>query len=140
MSLADPKPSRVKDKGVYAEFYARGPHTCLHCGSPYVSAAHLLRGKDREDVLEGLIPLCGDGARGCHGSFDSGHSYIGDFGRKVTPGHVKASVAHFLRHEAGADQTAYLIRRLGPFGAEAFVLRLEGAMFSCVVDERGGVE
>ena len=45
--------------------------------------------------------------------FDSGHAYRGDFGRKVTPAQVKASVARYLRSEDGADSAAYLIHKLG---------------------------
>jgi hypothetical protein len=125
VNVADPKPTRKYDPTVYDEFHERD-QLCLHCGSRHVTAAHLLRGSRREDDIRGLIPLCGSGSHGCHGAFDSGHSYIGDFGVKVTPEAVKASVAHFLRHEAGDDACAYLIERLGPFGAEAYVQKLEG--------------
>jgi len=123
---ADVKPSRVHDPEVYRLFHAR-ELTCVHCGNRNVSAAHLLRGKDREDVLAGLVPLCGGGSSGCHGAFDSGHSYIGDFGPSVTPALVKQSVARYLRSEAGEDSAAYLIHKLGPFGAEAYVQKLEQA-------------
>jgi hypothetical protein len=114
----------LHDCTVYARFHAIYD-TCLACGHRGVEAAHLLRGKDREDVLEGLIPLCSL----CHGAFDKRTTHIGDFGRKVTPQLVDAKVAAFLRSEAGDDHCAYLIRRRGPFGAEHYVLNLEGARF-----------
>jgi hypothetical protein len=81
----------------------------------------------REDVLAGLIGLCGSGAHGCHGAFDNGHSYTAQDGTKVTPELVKARVAAWLRSEEAADQCAYLIERLGPFGAESYVQKLEQA-------------
>jgi translation elongation factor EF-Tu-like GTPase len=127
MALVDYKdPPRVKDAQVYHAFH-RMHRECLHCGRGNTTAAHLLRGPKREDVLDGLVPLCGGGSSGCHGAFDEGHAYIGDFGRKVTPAAVRLSVAFFLRSEAGADHAAYLIRRLGPFGAEDYVQKLEAS-------------
>lgn len=126
-TLSDPKPQkRIKDPSVYDRFYEIWT-ACLHCGNRSFTAAHLLRGKYREDVLAGLLPLCGSGGSGCHGAFDSGHAYIRYDGRRVTPAQVKKTVAAFLRSEAGEAQAAYLIRKLGPFGAEAYVLKLEAA-------------
>lgn len=127
--LSDPKPQRVKDDPyVYAEFHRQG-YRCLHCDAPWPTAAHLLRGVSREDVIEALIPLCGSGSSGCHGAFDEGHSYISPvMFRKVTPDDVKASVARYLRSPAGQKQAQYLMRRLGVFGAETYVLKLEGRL------------
>lgn len=126
-ALPDPRPpKRVRDQSVYAQFHAKG-HVCLHCGNRNVTAAHLLRGSKREDVLAALVPLCGHGSWGCHGAFDSSQAYTGDFGRKVTPEAVKASVAAFLRSEAGEAHAAYLISKLGVFGAERFVQKLEAS-------------
>src|SRR5207344_1588781 len=109
----DPKPPvRVKDGLVYAAFHAQH-HRCLHCDAPWPTAAHLLRGVSREDVLEALVPLCGGGSSGCHGAFDSGHSYHSmALCRTVTPEDVKASVAEFLRSDDGEKHAAYLIGRL----------------------------
>lgn len=120
---ADLKPTpRVRDRYVYVLFHDRNDR-CLHCRSSRdVEAAHLLRGVLREDVLAGLIPLC----HRCHEAFDKNLSYLDGFG-KVTPSDVKRTVAWFLRDESGADQAAYLIRRLGAFGAEHYVQKLEAA-------------
>jgi hypothetical protein len=123
---ADLKPApRIVDHTVYKRFHERY-WTCLACGHQPVSAAHLIgKGRRGDDVPGNLIPLCGGGSSGCHGAYDNGHSYIGDFGRKVTPEIVRYQIAQFIRSEAGEDHAAYLIRKLGPFGAEAFVQRLE---------------
>jgi len=48
--------------------------------------------------------------------------------KTVTPEDVKRSVAEHLRSEEGEQQAAYLIGRLGVFGAEAYLLRLEGQL------------
>lgn len=126
--LADPKPSRAKNQMVYAEFHNQH-HVCLHCGAPFPTAAHLLRGVSREDVLEALVPLCGGGSSGCHGAFDSGHSHQSTHTfERVTPADVKRSVAAHIRSEQGEKQAAYLISRLGAFGAEQYVLRMEGRL------------
>lgn len=124
----DPKDEpRVKDPGVYKAFH-RYDRECLHCGNRHVSAAHLLGGNMREDDIDGLVPLCGGGSSGCHGAFDRGHSYIGDFGRKVTPAAVRFSVAFFLKSEAGDDQRAYLKRRLGLGGYANYIEKLEAGV------------
>ena len=117
----DPRPPRrVKDRDVYTRFHAID-WDCLSCGGRPVEAAHLLRGKDREDNLNGLVPLC----HGCHECFDKGLSYRGAFGHKFTPDVVKAKVARYIRSEAGDDARAYLIEKRGQFGAEVYVQSLE---------------
>src|SRR5262245_43927781 len=124
----DPKPAkRIRDELVFELFHDQYWH-CLHCGKVNVSAAHVIsRGAGGDDVMANLVPLCGGGSTGCHGAFDNGHSYIGDFGQKITPEAVKASIAAFIRSEEGEAHAAYLIAKLGPFGAEAWVqTRLEG--------------
>ena len=120
----DPKPApRVKDPDAYARFH-RFYQECLHCGNRHISFSHLLSGNDREDVFEAGVPLCGGGTSGCHGAWH-GHAYIGDFGKKVTPRAVRWSVHFFISSEAGNDQRAYLQRKLGPAGYEAYMERLE---------------
>ena len=120
---ADPKPAkRVRDQTVYKQFHAAG-HDCWACGNRHVEAAHLLRGTQREDVLEALIPLC----RGCHKVFDEGGKYRGDFGHVFTQAFIMHAVARQLRHESGDDQRDYLVRKLGMWRAERYVQELEEA-------------
>lgn len=118
---ADLKSVRVRDKSMYATFHAQG-HRCLNCGATNPQAAHLLRGKDREDLLEAVVPLCFL----CHPAFDEGVT-VSDGATVVGPRDVRPVVAAFLRSDAGADQAAYLIRKLGAFGAEAYVQKLEAS-------------
>lgn len=123
---ADPKPTRIRDDEVYTLFHKRD-HVCVCCGSRDVSAAHIIgRGAGGDDVVANLVPLCGDGSRGCHGAYDNGHAYQGAGGRRITPEIVRWSIARYIRSEAGEDAAVYLIAKLGPFGAEAFVQKLEG--------------
>lgn len=123
----DPKaPPRVKDPDVYKRFHAAG-HDCLACGNRNVTAAHLLGGNRREDDIRALVPLCGGGSGpGCHGAWH-GNPYRGDFGHYFTMAEVKNAVARHLRHEAGDDNRAYLVERLGEEGAEAYIEKLEAA-------------
>ena len=124
----DPKPERQKEPMVYAEFHAQH-HVCVHCGAPWPTAAHLLRGVLREDHIDALVPLCGGGSSRCHGAFDSGHAYTSSVTfERVTPADVKRSVAKFLASPEGQRQAAYLVRKLGGFGAEAYRLRLLGVL------------
>lgn len=123
----DPKaPPRVHDPDVYKQFH-RLYDECLVCGNRHVTAAHLLGGSDREDVLAGLIPLCGGGAGpGCHGAWH-GNPYRGDFGHYFTTAFVKNAVAAALRTEPWDDQRNYLEARLGVEAAELYIERLEEA-------------
>ena len=126
MSQPDPKPPPpVRDLAVLRRFHAFYSN-CVHCGNAHITAAHLVgRGRGGDDHMGNLVPLCGSGSSGCHGAFDNGHTFIGDFGRRVTPTAVKASVAYFIRSEAGDDHRKYLVGKLGSFGAESFVQKLE---------------
>ena len=45
---------------------------CLVCGELAGSAHHVIkRGRGGDDVQENLVPLCGDGTRGCHGLIEA---------------------------------------------------------------------
>ena len=119
-----PEP-RVKDPDVYKQFH-RLYDSCLACGNRHITAAHLLGGNKREDVLAGLVPLCGGGTSGCHGAWH-GNPYRGDFGHYFTTEFVKSQVAYQIRGEGGDDWRDYLVSRLGEWGAELYLLKLEGA-------------
>lgn len=46
---------------------------CELCGSIDISIHHIYpRGQGGDDVWENLVPLCGDGTRGCHGGVEAG--------------------------------------------------------------------
>lgn len=45
---------------------------CRSCGAWPVSLHHVVsRSLGGDDVAENLIPLCGDGTRGCHGAIEN---------------------------------------------------------------------
>lgn len=125
--LADPKPAqRIVDPKVYPKFYALWD-SCLACGSPRITAAHLYgKGQGGDDVLANLIPLCGSGSSGCHGAYDNGHSYLGDFGRLVTPVAVRSMIGAWLQSEAGEAARWYLTSKLGAEASRAWVERTFG--------------
>jgi hypothetical protein len=114
-------PKRIVNPKAMRDFH-KVSHECVHCGNPHVSAAHILgKGRRGDDIEANLVPLCGDGSSGCHGAYDNGHSYIGDFGRKVTPDAVRASVGRYILSEAGCDAAWYLTAKLGTGGSVAFL-------------------
>ncbi len=71
----DPKPAkRIKatptDWEIIRKFFAYSP--CAHCGQAYESLHHILpRSQGGSDLVDNLVPLCGDGTRGCHGTLES---------------------------------------------------------------------
>jgi hypothetical protein len=45
---------------------------CVNCGLAYQSLHHILpRSQGGDDLVINLVPLCGDGTRGCHGLLES---------------------------------------------------------------------
>lgn len=120
---ADPRPAkRIKDKDVFAEFYAFSQE-CLCCGYYRVEAHHLLsRGQGGDDVLANLVPLCSS----CHGVLHSGHPRRGDFGQFVTPTIVRDRIGSWLLSEAGDDARWYLTGKLGLEGSRAWMERQFG--------------
>ena len=63
------KKARGKEEWVPLRDAKLGP--CRACGHADVSLHHLVGGNSREDVADALVPLCGDGTRGCHGIITS---------------------------------------------------------------------
>jgi hypothetical protein len=119
--ISDPKPAkRIRDRTAFQDFYAKD-HACLVCGWHFCEAHHVLhRSQGGDDVLANLVPLCSNCHMAAHGA-----TVRGDFGRDVTPEIVRFQIAYYIRSEAGSDLAAYLIGKLSPFGAEAFVQKLE---------------
>ena len=118
---ADPKPAkRIRDKGVFSTFHARG-HDCLSCGhGRFIQAHHVLgRGQGGDDVLANLVPLCNQ----CHGALH-GHPYRA-YGVRIDAAWVRRALARHVRSEPGTDTRFYLRAKLGEFPAEAFVQRME---------------
>ena len=50
-----------------------GPHPCVHCGEARdVSLHHAVpKSQGGDDLLWNMVPLCGDGVRGCHGLLET---------------------------------------------------------------------
>lgn len=104
---ADPKPEpRVKSPEALREAREafRG-HPCVACGDGRVGVSlhHVVpRSQGGDDVVENLVPLCGDGTRGCHGLLET-HG----------PGweRVAARVRAFVLGRA--SRTGYVVGKIG---------------------------
>jgi hypothetical protein len=47
-------------------------HPCVSCGQRHESLHHAVPKSQRgADVIPNLVPLCGDGSRGCHGTLEA---------------------------------------------------------------------
>jgi hypothetical protein len=82
---------------------------CRVCGATRISFHHLAGGNYRHDHADNVIPLCGDGSRGCHGIYTShwtGESYDGQT-------RTWADVADAIRRSLTPSETAYLISLRG---------------------------
>lgn len=126
-----PKPRKpIRDRYVFTVFHDLGPYDCVSCGhgrGGIIEAHHLVsRGQGGDDVLGNLVPLC----RGCHAAYH-GNPYTA-FGVRIDAAHVRQALAAYVRSEAGDHARDYLYRKLGVFGAEAFVQRLEAGKASRV--------
>lgn len=78
MTAPDPKPAaRIVDRKATTRKLLED-RTCRACGRPASSGHHLLpKGERGDDVVDNVIPLCGDGASGCHGALH-GNPYTVD--------------------------------------------------------------
>lgn len=71
----DPKPAKRR-RASQSDWEAIREHfehaTCAHCGLAYQSLHHAVPKSQRgSDVIPNLVPMCGDGTRGCHGTLES---------------------------------------------------------------------
>lgn len=88
---------------------------CVICGSINISIHHVLpRSQCGDDVWENLVPLCGDGTTGCHGSVEGAAD------------HACHALGKYLLAER-PDTVAYLETKLnGPEAASAWLCRRYG--------------
>jgi len=121
--MLDAKPAkRIVNPQAMRDFHKESHHECVACGNRHVTAAHILgKGRGGDDVRANLVPLCGSGSSGCHGAYDNGHAYRGDFGKRITADYVKFMVARYVLSEGGDDARWYLTGKLGPEGSRAFL-------------------
>lgn len=83
------------------------------CGARAESVHHLLGGSRRANVLENLVPLCGDGTRGCHGVYTTHH--------RLGTGRTWLDVATAIREtleEQYPDRIAYLVAEVNETGLD----------------------
>jgi hypothetical protein len=120
-TLADPKPARrIVDGHAYREFHALAKR-CLFCGERFGEAHHILsRGRGGDDLLANFVPLCFQDHQAVHGTPYTARPFDSPSIR-VTGEMVRRRIGAWLVSEEGATARAYLIGKLGPRPAEAFL-------------------
>ena len=82
------------------------------CGRTADSIHNLVGGVgEREDVLENLVPLAGDGTRLCHGALTSAQTTVDPEGNRILPGVVRAGIR--INLERFPEKLAYVTLRRG---------------------------
>lgn len=122
--MLDPKPTRERaSRSEYGRLsdlayeQTRGACGC-GCGRRAASVHHLAGGIDREDVLENLLPLAGDGTRLCHGALTSGNvtcdyaSWRAPVVARIRPIDVRRGIRRTLE-DRFPEKLAYLLERKG---------------------------
>jgi hypothetical protein len=115
----DPKPprayhaSRTRYAQLREEAYAQTLGFCFcGCGRAADSTHHLIGGiSEREDVIENLVPLAGDGTRLCHGAMTTAQTTTDALGNRILPGVVRAGIRRNL--EEFPEKRAYVVARKG---------------------------
>jgi hypothetical protein len=95
----DPKPTaRIIDPDA-GRAKVWGERRCRVCCQPYDLTRHHLVpvSLGGDDVDDNIVPLCGDGTRGCHG-------LVEDF---------RADYRHALRLTMAAEEVAYVVAKKG---------------------------
>lgn len=98
----------------WAEYRRRKGDRCRVCGAPNASLHHLLGGSWRSDELDNLVPLCGDGTRGCHGIYTSRMTGVSLDGTRRT----WEQVADRIRRSLTDGERLYIVERVGDTGLE----------------------
>lgn len=115
----DFKPApRIVDKGASKRKLLTEP-TCRACGEPAANGHHLLgRAQRGDDCESNIIPVCGSGSMGCHGSLH-GNPYVSRFGRRWEARDVRLAIGLALR----PDEHSYVVQTLGWMPAASFLAR-----------------
>lgn len=87
--MPDPKPdARIVDPTATRR-KVLGDRACRACGNQAATGHHLLpKGERGDDVVDNIVPVCGDGTQGCHGALH-GSPYV----VQVSPGRCECGVA-----------------------------------------------
>lgn len=112
--VGDPKPARrVADRkvGILKVQSEARCRACGYRGLSHISRAHLVpKGQRGDDVDANIVPLCGGGTTGCHGSLTDHHpaSYP-----SLYAGRDWKFVASALRGRLTEEEESYVIRKKG---------------------------
>jgi hypothetical protein len=109
---ADPRPARRIVDSAAGTAKVRRERRCRACGSrQQLSRAHIVpKGQRGDDVDANIVPLCGGGTDGCHGSLTSHHAATYP---SWLEGQEWQAVASALRDNLRDDEIAYVLRKKG---------------------------
>lgn len=126
-ALCFPKPApRIKSPQTIQSFRQLGQR-CLYCAQPRAVDAHHVLPKSRggDDLMDNLVPLC----RRCHGAVH-GSPYLIELepgkNLRVEASHVRRVIGRWLASDDGMEARGYLVAKLGPTAAKAFMVREYG--------------
>ena len=89
-----------------------GEGRCRVCGSRWaISRAHLVpKGQRGDDIDDNIVPLCGGGTDGCHGSLTDHH--LASWPSLLT-GVEWTAIAALLRERLSSDEEGYILQKKG---------------------------
>lgn len=114
MTIGDPRPERrIADRKAGIE-KVRREGKCRACGlrvPRLLSRAHLVpKGQRGDDIDANIVPLCGDGTRGCHGALTDHHNASWP---SLLMGWPWTSVASALRRRLSHEEREYILGKKG---------------------------
>jgi hypothetical protein len=114
MTVGDPRPTRrvVDPHAGTGKVVAEGRcRACGRKGLSYLNRAHLVsKGQRGDDVEDNIVPLCGSGTSGCHGSLTDHHP-------ASWPSHLEGAewteISSALRATLRKSEVKYILTKKG---------------------------
>lgn len=97
--------------------------TCIACGRRASNGHHVIsvgRGKTGDDVVEGILSLCGTGAQGCHGALHGSPEVVGN--ERHDAEWVARRIGERLDRDR-PDVVAYVLGKMGVVAGLDFLRR-----------------
>lgn len=131
MTAPDPRPpARVVDQTATRRKLAVD-RVCRACGARAESGHHLIpKGARGDDVVDNVVPLCGDGTRRCHAAVHGTpyYAHVGPEGQ----GGVERRDGEWVRHRIGArlrpEELMYVGSKLGAEAGAEYLRRHYGVV------------
>lgn len=112
MTVGDPRPSRRITDSTAGIEKVRDEGACRACGLkglPNLTRHHLVgRGQRGDDVDVNIVPLCGSGTTGCHGSLTDHHRASAP---SLLAGMPYEAIVSALRSKLTAAEKDYIVKK-----------------------------